>query len=119
MPSDMMLAGTAVMPVEFVMARAGLVMTVLIGPEGAAFFSARNLLLNFLVVILTALLGFQYLNIFISPSFYDLVSFRLRLVYKTGGREGLLLSEGGRLCRFSVLQPVCVPPVRLYSTAYV
>ena len=57
MPSDMMLAGTTVMPVEFVMARAGLMMTVLIGPEGAAFFSARNLLLNFLVVILTALLG--------------------------------------------------------------
>ena len=56
MPSDMMLAGTAVMPVEFVMARAGLMMTVLIGPEGAAFFSARNLLFNFLVVIQTALL---------------------------------------------------------------
>ena len=65
------------------------------------------------------MLFFQYFNIFISPSFYDLVSFCLRLVYKTGGRKGLLPSEGDRLCRFSVLQPVCVPPVRLYSTAYV
>jgi len=41
------------------------------------------------------MLFFQYFNIFISPSFYDLVSFRLRLVSGTGGGEGLLPSERG------------------------
>ena len=99
MPSDMMLAGTAVMPVEFVMAWAGLMMTVLIGPEGAAFFSARNLLpepaSNVANMPAATMLFFQYLNIFISPSFYDLVFFRLRLVSGTGGGEGLLPSERG------------------------
>ena len=92
------------MPVEFVMARAGFMMTVLIGPEGAAFFSARNLLLkaanaepasNVANMPAATMLFFQYLNIFISPSFYNLVSFRLRLVSGTGERESLLLSEGG------------------------
>ncbi|MBQ9573511.1 MAG: hypothetical protein IJR22_09075, partial [Acidaminococcaceae bacterium] len=49
-------AVATVMTIEVVMARAGLMMTVLIGPEGAAFFSARNLLFDSLVVIQTALL---------------------------------------------------------------
>ena len=52
----MVVAVATVKTVEFVLVWAGLMMTVLIGPEGAAFFSARNLLLNFLIVILTALL---------------------------------------------------------------
>ena len=52
----MVVAVATVKTVEFVLVWAGLMMTVLIGPEGAAFSSARNLLLNFLVVILTALL---------------------------------------------------------------
>ena len=72
------------------------------------------------------MLFFQYFNIFISPSFYDLVSFRLRLVSGTGGRESLLPSEGvgcaGPLCcnlsvclRFDYIVPPMYDKIMFFS----